>query len=142
MWKLQFILFLSIIQTFFWCVNCTSLLSKLYLLFQTILDLLVVLRMEIFISEILRRVSFNPYLLLLMFFSGLQVEQIRYVYHYILHIDIVLFEGFLVFSLIVFRVYKNLKSNHHLLFLVIFNDLQTVKLEHNFRKRTKVVTYS
>ena len=127
MWKVQFILFLSIIQTFFWCVNCTCLLSKLHLLFQTILDWLVVLRMEIFISEILRRVSFNPYLLLLMFFSSLQVEQIRYVYHYILDIDIVLFEGFLVFSLIVFRVYKNLKSNHHLLFLVIFNDLDTIQ---------------
>ena len=45
---------------FFCSVDCTSLICKLCLLFQTILDLRVVLTLEVFSSEILRRVSFNP----------------------------------------------------------------------------------
>ena len=48
---------------FFWSVNYTSLAWKLCLLFQTILDLWSLLRLEVFSSEIIKRVSFNFWLL-------------------------------------------------------------------------------
>ena len=123
MWKVQFILFLSFIQTFFWSENCTILVCKLYLLCQTILDLLPVLTVEGFISEILRRVSFSPYLLLLMFF--LVCKSGTYIITF-WHFNQALpySKGFLVFSFIVFRDYENLKSNRHLLFLAIFSALE------------------
>ena len=34
---------------------------------------------------------------------------------------------FLVLIFLVFRVYKNLKSNHHLLFLALFSDLEMIE---------------
>ena len=96
LWKVRFVLFLSITQTSFWSVNCTSLVCKLYLLFQTILDLWSVLILEIFSREILRTGSFS--ILTLVTFtvasSGFQIEHIRSIYHKILDIGIFLSEDF------------------------------------------------
>ena len=106
-WKLRFVLFVPI-QTFCWFVNCTVLVCKFWLLFQTILDLWPVLTLEVYSSEILRRVSFNSSLLFqLLFFWSVN--------------------WFLVFRFLVFSVYKNPKFNHHLPFLAIFPDLEMLQ---------------
>ena len=62
LWKFQFASFLPI-QTFFWSVNCVSLVFKLCLISDH-LRLWAVLILEFFSSDILRRVS-----LILSFFS-------------------------------------------------------------------------
>ena len=68
---------------------------QICLLFQTILDLWVVVILEVFSSEILRRASFNSQLLFwLVCFFCLEIKQIRFVYHNILDVEIILSEGF------------------------------------------------
>ena len=56
------------IQTFFWSANCTILVCKFFLLFQTILDLWPVLISEIFRCWDLKKAQFNSQLLFQLFF--------------------------------------------------------------------------
>ena len=125
-WKVRFVLFVPI-QIFFWCVNYTVLVCRLCLLFQIILDLWPVLILKAHSSEISRRVSFNCYLLFSCFVLVCKLYKLGlYITTYFEHGQCFIW-GFLVFSFLVFSVYKNPKSNHHLLFLAIFPDLEMLQ---------------
>ena len=109
-------------RLFFWSVNWVNLVCKLCLLFQTILDLWAVLILEFFCSVILKRVSsvlsFFSYFILIfrLYKSGLYImisSGNRQCFIW----------GFLVFSFLVFSVYKYLKSMH-LFLLAIFPYLE------------------
>ena len=93
------------------CIFYKPGLQIICLLFQTILDLWAVLILEVFSSEILKRITFNPRLYLITYFGHRQC----------------FIWGILVFTFLVFSVYKEFKFDHHLLFLVIFSDLQMIQ---------------
>ena len=101
--------------------------SELCLLFQTVLDLWPVLVLQVFSNEILRKASFNLsyyfscfYLVCKLYKSGL------YIITYFGHRQCFI-RRFLDFSFLAFNFYKNLKSNHHLLCLAIFPDLEILQ---------------
>ena len=107
--KVWFVLFVSV-QTFFWSPDCTILLRKLFFLFQTILDLWPVLILEMFSSWDPKKGQFQFLVTFLVVFS-----LVCKLYKSGLHI-ITLFKhgqcfiwGFLVFSFLVFSVFKYLK---------------------------------
>ena len=97
------------IPTFFWSANCTILVCKLCFLFQAILDLWPVLVLEIFSCWDIKKgqfqflVNFSCFFLVCKLYkSGLYiVTYIEYEKYFIW--------GFLVFSLLVFSVFKYLK---------------------------------
>ena len=116
------------IQTFLWSVNCTILFCKLCILFQTILDLLPVLILEIFYQLGCQEESVS---ILNYFFScfflvcKLYIRSVNQVCisSHILNMGNVLFEGFqyLVFQFLAFL------SILSLFFLAIFPDLKMFK---------------
>ena len=68
----KFSLYLFVpIETFFWSANCTILVCKLCLLFQTILDLWPVLILEIFSCWDIKKGQFEFLVSFLVVFSGL-----------------------------------------------------------------------
>ena len=105
--KVLFVLFVPI-QTFFWSANCTILVCKSCSLFQTILDLWPMLILEIFSSWDIK-CQFQFLITFLAVVSGLQIVQIRSVYHHIIKRGQCFNWGFLVFSILVLSVLKYLK---------------------------------
>ena len=104
-------------------ISCTSLVCKLCLLFQTILDLWAKLMLKVFSYKILRRIIFNSQLLFELLCSGIQIVQIRSVYHTIFWTQSMFYLKVFNIMLLVFSIYK-LKSNHH---LAIFPDLEMMQ---------------
>ena len=115
---------LHLLFRLFWPINYASLVCKLCLLFQTILDLWSLLTLEVFSSEIIKRISFNFSLLCKHWLSWFVTctNQVCISWH-IWNIANVLFEGFFNLVFLVYSVYKDLKSNQHLLFLAVFPNM-------------------
>ena len=104
--KVRFVLFVPI-QTFFWSANCTILVCKLCLLFQTILDLWPVLMLEIFSCWDIKKGQFQFLVsFLVVFFWSVNCTKQVCISSYILNMGNSLFEGF---QYLVFSVFKYLK---------------------------------
>ena len=101
----------TFLAVFFWSLNCIFLVCKLYLLFQTILNLWLVLILEIFSGWNIKKGQFR-FLLFWLFFLVCKLYKSR--------LYILIFWGFLVFSFLVFSVLSILS----LFFLAIFLDLE------------------
>ena len=109
---------------FFWSANCTVLVSKLCLLFQTILDLWPVLILGIFSSLIIKKAQFQFLVsfLVVFFWSVNCANQICIAASYFKHGQCFIW-GFLVFRFLAFSVLSIL----NLLFSAIFPDLEMLK---------------
>ena len=121
--KVRFLLFVPI-QTFFWSANCTIVVCKLCLLFQTILDLWSVLILEIFSCWDIKKGQFEflfPFLVV--FFWSVNCANQVCISSHILNMGNILFEGFqyLIFQFLAFL------SILSLVFLAIFPVLQMLK---------------
>ena len=96
--------------TFFWPVNCTILVCKLCLLFQTILDLWPVLILEIFSCWDIKKGQFQFLVtFLVVFFWSVNCTNQVCISPYNFKHGKYFIWGFLVFSLLVFSVFKYLK---------------------------------
>ena len=100
------------IQTFFWSPNCTFLVCKSFLLFQTILDLWLVLILEIFSSWGIKKSQFQFLVsFLAVFFLACKLYKSGlYIITYFEHGQCFIWR-FLVFRFLVFTVFKYLKFN-------------------------------
>ena len=96
--KGQFQFLVTFLAVFFWSVNCTILVCKLYLLFQTILNLWPVLILEIFSGWDIKKGQFQFLVTFLAVFfwpvNCTNLVQIVSNYILILNMRNVLFEGF------------------------------------------------
>ena len=121
--KGQFQFLVTFLAIFFWSVNCTILVCKLYLLFQTILNLWPVLILEIFSGWDIKKGQFQFLVTFLAVFFWSVKSTNLVLYPHILNMSNVLFEGFqyLVFQFLAFL------SILSLLFLAIFPDLEMLK---------------
>ena len=117
---IRFVLFVPI-QRFFWPANCKILVFKLCLLFQTILDLWPVLMLEIFGYWDIKKGQCQLLVtFLVVFFWAVMYKSGLYIIIYFEHGKCFIW-GFLVFTILVFSVFKYLK------FLAIFPVLKTLK---------------
>ena len=98
------------ILDFFWPVSCTILVWRLCLLFQTILDLRLVLTLKIFGSWDIKKVSSNSQLDLAIFFWSVNCENQVSVSLHILDLEKCFIWGYSVFNFLVLSVFKYLKS--------------------------------
>ena len=80
------------ILDFFWPVSCTILVWRLCLLFQTILDLRLVLTLKVFGSWDIKKVSSNSQLHLAVFFWSVNCANQVSISLHILDLENVLFE--------------------------------------------------
>ena len=107
--KGQFQFLVTFLAVFFWSVNCTILVCKLYLLFQTILNLCPVLILEIFSGWDIKKGQFQFLVTFLaVFFWSVNCTNLVYISSYFEHGQCFIW-GFLVFSFLVFSVFKYLK---------------------------------
>ena len=75
-------------------------------------------------TEILRRVS---HVFSIFLWSINYTKEVCISYRIVLDLEIVLVEGALVFSFLVFSIYENHNSNHNLLVLALFPDLEVMQ---------------
>ena len=116
--------YFCLFRLFFWSANCTILICKLCLLFQTILDLCPVLIMEIFSCWDIKKIQFQFLItFLVVFFWSVNCTNQVCISSHILNMGNILFEGFqyLVFQFLAFL------SILSLLFLAIFPVLEMLK---------------
>ena len=107
--KDQFKFLVTFLAVFFWSVNFTVLVCKLYLLFQTILNLWSVLMLEIFSVWDIKKGQFQFLVTFLaVFFWSVNCTNLVYISSYFEHGQCFIW-GFLVFSFLVFSVFKYLK---------------------------------
>ena len=107
--KGQFQFLVTFLAVFFWSVNCTILVCKLYLLFQTILNLWPVLILEIFSGWDIKKGQFQFLVTFLaVFFWSVNCTNLVCISSYFEHGQCFIW-GFLVFSFLVFSVFKYLK---------------------------------
>ena len=92
--KGQFQFLVTFLAVFFWSVNCTILVCKLYLLFQTILNLWPVLILEIFSGWDIKKGQFQFLVTFLAVFFWSVKSTNLVLYPHILNMSNVLFEGF------------------------------------------------
>ena len=98
--KGQFQFLVTFLAVFFWSVNCTILVCKLYLLFQTILNLWPVLILEIFSGWDIKKGQFQFLVTFLaVFFWSVNCAKLVCIFSYTESI-----------SMLVFSVFKYFKS--------------------------------
>ena len=103
--KGQFQFLVTFLAVFFWSVNCTILVCKLYLLFQTILNLWPVLILEIFSGWDIKKGQFQFLVTFLaVFFWSVNCTKLICIFSYTESISI------LVFS--VFKYFKSIFSSN------------------------------
>ena len=91
----QFQFLVTIFAVFLWSVNCTILVCKLYLLFQTILNLWPVLILEIYSGWVIRTVHFQFLVTFLaVFFWSLNCTNLICISSHISNMGNVSFEDF------------------------------------------------
>ena len=108
--KDQFKFLVTFLAVFFWSVNFTVLVCKLYLLFQTILNLWSVLMLEIFSVWDIKKGQFQFLVTFLaVFFWSVNCTNLVCISSYFEHGQCFIW-GFLIFSFLVFHVFKYVKS--------------------------------
>ena len=108
--KSQFQFLVTLLAVFFWSINCTILVCRLYLLFQTILNLWPMLMLEISSGWDIKNGQSQFLVTFLAFFLwSVNCTNLVCIFSYLEHGQCFIW-GVLVFSFLGFSVFKYLKS--------------------------------